>query len=377
MRKVVIIQKALPLYRIDFFNLLHEKISKQGIQLTLIHGQRDERSALKNDEAELPWAIRVKNTYIRFGRQLLIWQPCLGYLKGYDLIITEQANKLIFNYFILALKPFYKYKHAFWGHGLNLQAGYGSTGNVFKRHFIRTVDWWFAYTKGVKDYLVDAGVKTDIVTIVQNAVNTTAMRTIYNTISEQEVTELHRKFGLNRQSRAGIYCGGIYKEKRIDFLIEACDRIHKELPEFVLFVIGSGEEAYKFIDASKTRSWLHYLGPMFGREKIKIFKVSDFFLMPGLVGLAVLDTFALSTPMITTAYEYHSPEIEYLTHDFDGLIAANELEKYVNQCIVAFDDRALQARLLNGCDVSFKKYTVGQMASNFSEGIMNCLENCK
>ena len=374
MKKVLIIQKALPLYRIDFFNLLYEKLRDKGIQLTLIHGQRDENTALKNDEAELPWAIRVKNTYIRLGRLLLIWQPCLSYLKGYDLVITEQANKLILNYFILALKPFYKYKHAYWGHGLNLQVEYGNYGNVFKRKFLKTVDWWFAYTKGVKDYLIGAGVNPDIITTVQNAVNTTAMRIIYDSITEQEVSELQIKFDLNRQSKVGIYCGGIYKEKRIDFLIEACDRIHEVLPEFVLFVIGSGSEAYKFIDASKTRYWLHYLGPMFGREKIQFFKVSDFFLMPGLVGLAVLDAFTLNTPMITTEYEYHSPEIEYLTHDYNGLIVANDLQKYVNQCILAFTDHALKGQLTNGCEASYKKYTVEQMATNYVDGILDWLK---
>jgi L-malate glycosyltransferase len=35
-------------------------------------------------------------------------------------------------------------------------------------------------------------------------------------------------------------------------------------------------------------------------------------LMPGLVGLAVLDAFADGIPRVTTVIEYHSPEIEYL-----------------------------------------------------------------
>ena len=42
--------------------------------------------------------------------------------------------------------------------------------------------------------------------------------------------------------------------------------------------------------------------------------------MPGLFGLAGLDSFAFGGTMVTNAYPYHSPENEYLNHGKTSLI---------------------------------------------------------
>lgn len=43
------------------------------------------------------------------------------------------------------------------------------------------------------------------------------------------------------------------------------------------------------------------------------------FLMPGLVGLAILDAGAAGLPLVTTDYPWHSPEIAYLDPGVNGL----------------------------------------------------------
>jgi len=376
-KEVVIIQNIIPHYRKDFFLGLREKLNNEGVKLTLIYGPGLDSDKRGKSGIHLPGALSIKSIRVNLLGYKLHWKPCLKYLKKADLVIVEQANKNLINYYLMFRRLFSTKKVAFWGHGRNRQSPVNSLENRFKRIILKGCDWWFAYTAGVRDYLVGQGFSGSKITIVQNAINTEEMHMSYNAIPDHEVDQLVKEFDLTEQRKVGIYCGGIYEEKRIDFLIEACDRIHEKLPEFVLFVIGSGDQSYKVAYASKERYWLHYVGPMFGREKLKYFKVSDFFLMPGLVGLAVLDSFALGTPMITTDYEYHSPEIEYLVHGFNGLVISNNLDTYANQCVLAFTDKTLQTKLLAGCEISFKKYTVKRMVSNFSEGILKCLNGIK
>jgi glycosyltransferase involved in cell wall biosynthesis len=95
--------------------------------------------------------------------------------------------------------------------------------------------------------------------------------------------------------------------------------------------------------------------------------------MPGLVGLAVLDSFALQTPTVTTHYPFHSPEIEYLENGVNGIIAANTLQDYAQAVTDLLQNDAKRRQLVEGCKISATKYTIDQMVNNYAGGILKCL----
>jgi len=138
-------------------------------------------------------------------------------------------------------------------------------------------------------------------------------------------------------------------------------------------VIGAGPEAEKVLIAKKKRKWIHYLGPRFNEEKVPYFKLSSVFLMPGLVGLAILDTFAMETPLITTQYPYHSPEIEYLLPDQNGVMTENNPDSYSKKVIELLRSPEKLNQLRRGCRSSAPLYTNEKMVTNFTKGIINCI----
>ena len=95
--------------------------------------------------------------------------------------------------------------------------------------------------------------------------------------------------------------------------------------------------------------------------------------MPALVGLAVLDSFALQTPMFTTTYHFHSPEIEYLKNGFNGVMTDNDEVAYSNSIIKTFSDSEYLGNLVAGCKSSDSLHTVEKMVHNFKNGIIGCL----
>ncbi|WP_020532280.1 glycosyltransferase family 4 protein [Flexithrix dorotheae] len=370
MKKVAIIQKSLPHYRIDFLNKLREELKKNEVELKLIYGKP--KNDIKKDEVDLDWAILISNKTFEFQNKELIWQPCLPHIEDQDLVIVEQANKLVLNYLLISKRLFSKQKFAYWGHGRNMQANQDGFRNKFKNIFINRCDWWFAYTKGVKKYLSEMGFPSQKITAVQNAINTQSLIKDFESIENEEINELKEKLEITSEN-VGIYCGGIYEEKRIPFLIEAIDQIKERIPDFVMLVIGAGTDAHLIEKAAQERSWLKYLGPKFGREKVLYFKLSKLFLMPGLVGLAVIDSFALQTPMATTDYPYHSPEIEYLENGVNGVVSGNSVGEYVEAVVEILTDDTKYEKLVNGCLESKSVYTSDKMASNFADGIIQCL----
>jgi len=373
MKKVLIIYKYLPQYRMEFFEQLKTQLVKYNVELQLIHGKSNKVDALKKDEANIEWANCIPNRTIKAGSKVLIWQPVLSFLKNKDLIITLPENKLLLNYYLMISRHFSKYKFAYWGHVYNMQKDLKSLRNIGKLMFLNRCDWWFGYTNSSKRFLVNRNYPENKITVVQNSIATSALRKCYSDITEKESHILKKELGITGNNIA-IYCGAMYPEKDFDFILEACGNIKKELPDFHMIFIGSGIESKKITNAEKKSPWIHYVGPKFGKDRVIYFKISSIQLMPRLVGLAIIDSFALETPIITTTNSFHGPEIEYLENDVNGVKTDDNLNDYSQAIIKTLKDKKYNA-LTSGCKSSAEKYTIDKMVENFLNGILMCLNN--
>jgi L-malate glycosyltransferase len=369
-KKVLIIQQILPEYRVAFFALLKTELEKCSISLELIYGDGNLDSDTNNDPA-LPWAMRIANRSIGIGKLKLNWQPLIKYLGDKDLIIVEKANKLLLNYYIIVARKFWKNRLGFWGHGRNLQADAQSPGNRINRLFLKKCDWWWAYTNSVKDFLVQHRYPPSRITVVQNSIDTHALRMQLAEVNESEINSLKKQLGITSIHTA-IFCGRMYTEKRLNFILETCYLVKSKIPEFHMIFIGSGPDSELVKKASASFNWIHYQGAMTGRERVKYFKLASVQLMPGIVGLGILDSFALETPIITTNHSQHSPEIEYLENNINGIITKNTLEDY-SETVTDTLKTNKYLNLVEGCIHSAKEYTIERMVENFKTGIISCL----
>ena len=121
-------------------------------------------------------------------------------------------------------------------------------------------------------------------------------------------------------------------------------------------------------------SWIHYVGAQYGKQKLLYFKLASFQLIPGLVGLNIIDSFVTLTPLITTQNRLHSPEISYLVNYENGIMTKNSIADYCEAIIKLVNDLHLQERMIDGCRAAREEYTIENMASNFQHGIERILE---
>ncbi len=364
--RVLIIYRFLPHYRREFYCRLRETLGRQGVELDLTYGRSNSE---KGDEVTLKWAQFRKNWTLELFGIELVWQPCLLEACKYDLVVVEQANRLLINYLLMVLRRAMGFRLAFWGHGLNLQSRPGSLVNRFKILFLGCVDWWFAYTEGVKSFLTDHGFPAGKITVVQNSIDLRRFERHLEGVTPEELLKLREDWGAS--GPIGLFCGGLYREKRLDFLVQCCDQIRARLPEFHMFFIGAGKEQDVVEYACRQRDWMHYLGPLFEEDLAKYFSLGDVLLMPGLVGLVVLDSFAARCPMVTTHYPFHSPEIEYLENGVNGLVVSDR--DYVESVISLLSDETELEHLREGCLKSSQEFSLGAMVDNFSSGILGSL----
>lgn len=372
MANVLIAQRIIPHYRVRFFVLLHDRLRREGIELKVAYGK--ERTGTIPASVDLPydWAIPVDNFYLAISRWEVCWQPILSYASWADLVIVEHASRLLVNYAIQLRRKISPCHMAFWGHGANLRANNRlSISETIKRSLMGSADWWFAYTELSAALVRATGYPPSKITVVENSIDTTELREALGAVQPVERAQLGAALGIN--GPVGVFCGGMYAQKRLDFLLDCCIKIRQEISDFHFIFIGSGPEADKVRAACASHPWMHDAGPVTGAARAKFLSLADVMLMPGVVGLALIDSFVSEVPLFTTDIATHSPEIAYLENGQNGVIASNSSEQYVHAVIEYLRNPTLQARLKDACAQSGHRYSLENMVERFATGVCSAV----
>lgn len=367
---VCIVQRRLTHYRVPLFEALRDELAGRHIRLRVLAGQGTPAEAMKKDAGELAWAEPLATRYLAGGR--LCWQPMHRHIRGADLVIVTQENKLLANQLLLMAPR--RFRLAFWGHGANLQSSRpDGVKERYKRWSTRRVDWWFAYTRLSADLVQAAGFPADRTTVLNNAIDTAQERQQRRSITPAELQALRDALGF-RSGPIGVFLGSLYVNKRLDFLFDAAAAIRAEVPDFQLLVVGDGPDRARVQAVCAAQPWVRWVGAKTSRDKALHMALAQIMLNPGLVGLGILDAFSCGVPLLTTESTAHGPEIAYLRHGVNGLMTANDVGAYAAACVRLLRDPAALDALRAGCAASADEYTLQNMARRFAQGIDNCLQ---
>lgn len=376
-QRVVIVQPWLRQYRQAFYELLRARLESLSIDLDLVYGMPQGVHGGRGDTTSLVWARYVDKKRLRFGPYELTWQPCLDVVRGADLVIVEQAARHLLNYVLLAGQAAGGPRVAFWGHGRNFQATTKTqrASEIVKRGISNQSHWFFAYNDLSADVLIGLGYPRERVTVVANSIDTRALTEARDKVSDEDRQSLRQAIGIQGQ-HVGIYCGAMYEEKRLPFLVAAAQEIRQRVPDFELLCVGGGVDQHVVEEATAEHDWIHYVGPQFGDDLARYFALAQVHLLPGLVGLAVLDSFVLEVPLVTTVDALHSPEISYLVDGVNGVIVPGDGSggRYAGAVARVLTEEELRERLILGCRRSAQLYSAEAMADRFVIGILSALK---
>ncbi|WP_160167682.1 glycosyltransferase family 4 protein [Methylomonas sp. MK1] len=368
--KIVIFQPVLKQYRVPLFNELQHLLSRQGHQLRVVCGSPPPQEQSKGDNILIgEGCCLVENSLWLFNGKLHFLRHSLSHILWADFVITEQANKHFHNYLLIIFHVLGLKKFGYWGHGQNRQGNPDSWRERMKKLLSKKCDWWFAYTEGVARYIGGLGYPKSQITALNNSIDTSYFQQLLADVTANDIEEFKFRFQIDASARIGLFCGSLYGEKRLDFLLDAAVLIHNKNPGFVLLVVGSGDDRSLVEKYSNRYSYIKYLGPLFNKEKALAFKSAEIFLCPGLVGLAILDAFVAGLPLFTCNIPYHSPEIEYLQSGYNGLMTNAVPEEYAGEIVNTLDDLEKLVFLRNNAISGAKFFSIENMAQNFFNGI--------
>jgi len=371
-RRVVILDTQIKQYRKRFLLELAARLRIRNIELTVAYSDPAPSERSRADAIDLDGiGMKVPTTWLLGERVLL--QHAWPVVRNADLVIIEQSNRLLFNLVLLALSHLGLKRVAYWGHGYNRQQTKPGISERLKRNLVKRVDWWFAYTEGVKRYLVEEGVRPEVITNVQNTIDANELTDALAQLGPSANGATRRRLDIPAGARIGLYCGALTPAKELDFIIAAAGQIRLDVPDFELVIVGDGPSRALVENAARERPYVHYVGACFGAARAEYFAIADVFLIPALVGLAAVDGFAAGVPVVTTSLPTHGPEIEYVIDGFNGLIEKHDVGAFASATAALLRDPERRHHMRDAARQTAARLNLSHMISAFEGGIVACL----
>src|SRR3984957_1474870 len=361
--KVAILNHGyLPHYRVRFYELLAER---GGFDYVVFHGAPPSWVGTPELKGPFPFPQRrVNNHEFRVGPLTLIYQPVVREILfgGYDAIVITTESKFISNLMLALLCKLRGIAVLHWGFGYHPPRGSRESDvpnrpmlaitTAIKKAMTRLADGFIAYTKSGAERLIESGYPRERTFFVQNTIDMTEQVRLYEAERATDPQAIRSEFGLRSDSIVFAFIGRLVPIKRVDQLIDAIHRINRDgLSEHFTeaLIVGSGmcEEALK-AQAMGTPG-IHFLGGLPPNDKVaRALKVSAATVVAGMVGLVANHAFAHGRPVITRELDTHSPELEYIEHEVNGLIVPGDLDDFAATLARLADDAEWQERLAQG-----------------------------
>jgi glycosyltransferase involved in cell wall biosynthesis len=367
--RVVLVQRRMTHYRVPLFERMRALLNARGVDLNVVYGDPMPHEVQRGDGGVLAWGQHVRCRYALSGR--LCWQWAWPRIRGADLVIVTQENKLLLNHLLGLLR--FMQPLAFWGHGRNFQSTAPSgLRERSKRLLGRHADWWFAYTALSADAVRAIGFAPQKITVLNNAIDTSALAADLQSLAQVDDAQLRAAVGL-KPGPVALVMGSLYAGKGIAFVLDAARLVRAAVPEFQLLVVGDGPDRRLVDAAARVHPWVHGVGVRQGIDKARCLRVASLMLNPFGIGLVVLDSFAAGVPMVVTASAGHGPEFAYLQHAVNCVVAPADPPAYAAEVIALLIDASRRDALARNGMLQARELTLERMAERFCEGIEQCL----
>ncbi len=365
--KVVIIQAHVPHYRVAFYEELRKRCDRRGVLLEVVYSPKCSIAAVPGS---LAWGEEVA------GKKLgpIILQRIPSWAWSADLVIIPQEVKFLVNIVLFLGRKLTRKKTAIWGHGRDFQSPDSKSLKARLRDYLsRRADWWFAYNDKSVEAVEALGFDPNKITEVRNSIDVKRITDLKSRVTRAQLARLKDSLSIDSDNIA-IFTGRFNKVKRTRFLLEVCEKARELVDDFHVILIGKGPQQDLVDEVTSRCHWIHAVGAKDDAENIPYWMLSKVLLMPGGVGLVVLDSFVFGVPMVVVPGVRHGPEISYFEVGVHGIeVSGNTPEAYARSLADIMKNPDQIAKMRQNCLEKASEFSIEAMANNFETGIVQCL----
>ncbi len=238
--------------------------------------------------------------------------------------------------------------------------------------FGNTCDGIIAPTGRVKKELKTYGIKKPI-DIIPNGIH---LSNFENVTTEY----LHRKAKILHQTKIILYLGRLGKEKSIDVLLKAFQRVHRELPQTAFVLIGEGTEKENLENLAKKlkiADAVYFLGGIDYKHVPKALAGSDLFVFASKTetqGMVVLEALASGLPVV--AVNAH-PFKDIITPPEHGLLAKYDPKDFAEKMITSLTDEEYQQKVAEKAKRKAAEFSLEALTPELEKFYQNVIINSR
>lgn len=367
-KHVVILQEWLPQYRVPLFEALRVRLARDGIALSLVHGDPTPAVGMRGDSGRIEWAVHSDECRLGLPGRSARYQRIPDSLRPLDLVVLPHRLFDI-RTVIKGIAIPSRQRFAYWGQALVNQAQ-DLPSRLLRNSALRP-DWWFTYTDVGATRLSEIGYPAERITVLRNTIAGPGSDFVNDC---SLLTPTVRRW-VDEGRRLGCILGALTEDRLIPMVVDSATRIHDALPDFRLAIAGSGPMEEVANRAAREHPWIEYVGPCFGDAKWQLLQSSELLLMPGRIGLLAVDSLISGTPIITQSGARHSVEFEYLVPGETCVVVpcGGSDDSLSAAAISLLTDRNRLTRMQESCRRTAKIHSLDETVERFACGIVGAL----
>ena len=167
-----------------------------------------------------------------------------------------------------------------------------------------------------------------------------------------------------------LFIGSLYKQKRIDELIDSYLLVANKMQDFfILNIIGGGDELESLTQKYQYPN-IHFLGPIFDEKQLShFFSQAILCVSPGQAGLSVLKSMGYGVPFVTNKNAITGGEIFNIENNVNGFLYSTNQE-----LIGIFEDLAFNpAKYLEAGRKAREYYTKFATPEIMTKGVLDAI----
>lgn len=347
---VLVLQQRVPPYRVPFFRALAAELGSRGLELLVV------------SSSTMPGADELG---FRHGSG----QTSVGGLSALETINKERPTVLVLPHSarfgplaaVARLLKGRKQRQLLWGMGIARRytpetgCDRRPVADAIRRLMLLTSDHYLSYTDVSTANVAATGYDAARITTLNNAVDALAAP--------------HQLTTAQRVPLQLLFVASLVEDKMPLAAVEIVDQLRLLAPGTTLRIVGDGPLRPMCEEAANGREWVHCLGAQRGQDLRDLALASDIAIIPGRVGLAVLEMASAGLPMATFADSQHGAEIAYLRNGVNGLLLNTGIHAAAEQLGALLANRPALERMRNEALSMASKYTISNMAANFADGV--------
>ena len=199
-----------------------------------------------------------------------------------------------------------------------------------------------AVSNYTKTLAINAGISEEMVTVIYNSCNETIF-------SHNDKDMARQKLQLPIDKKIILYVGNLVKEKGVDTLIESCKIINQRIQDFLVLIIGNGEDRGKLESLVASYGLGNHIRFLNWQEQTKLpdyYNAADIFTLPSLTeghSVALLEAMASGLPVVASMVGGNKETVEDGYNGF--LFESGRPEILASRLLTMLEDNNLRRQM--------------------------------